>query len=141
MIPIRIAGATNKLGEPENWDSTVHGKCNPLVIRRTDDGVFESAWEPTPVELAALNDGGSVVLSVVGGQPPVKLSVEPHPSLPAGRKRASLPVLWTGSMWPANAPPFPVEILQERDDRLVILTDDGQIWDVHKDIVSREVLR
>ena len=35
-----------------------------------------SAWEPTPAELAVLVAGGHVVLSVVGGQPPVSLDVE-----------------------------------------------------------------
>ena len=31
----------------------------------------ESAWEPTPDELALLNAGGTVVLRIIGWQPPV----------------------------------------------------------------------
>ena len=36
----------------------------------------QSAWEPTPRELAILNAGGSVILSIIGGQPPVMLGAE-----------------------------------------------------------------
>jgi hypothetical protein len=43
----------------------------------TRNPFYESAWEPTPEELAHLNAGGSVILRVLGGQPPVALYVEP----------------------------------------------------------------
>lgn len=76
MIPRRITNATHKLGAPQNWDAHQHGKCVDLWVRERSDGVFETAWEPTPAELATLNAGGSVVLRVAGGQPAVAIDVE-----------------------------------------------------------------
>lgn len=80
MIPRRIVGSTHALGAPEAWKVETHGICSTLHVRcEYDRGLMtvQSAWEPTPDELAALNAGGSVVLSIVGGMPPVMLSVEP----------------------------------------------------------------
>ena len=77
MIPMRITGATHYLGAPKGWEPDKDGKCCHLAVRVVDGNVWESAWEPTPAELAALNAGGSVLLRVVGGQPPVMLLVEP----------------------------------------------------------------
>ena len=76
MIPRRIAGATHHLGAPQSWDEATQGPCRRLHVRVSPEGICESAWEPTPAELAALNAGASIILSVVGGQPPVMLSVE-----------------------------------------------------------------
>lgn len=80
MIARRIMDATHRLAAPKGWDTANHGKCIDLSVRAEPDGVFASAWEPTPDELELLNAGGSVVLRVVGGQPPVALSVETPPS-------------------------------------------------------------
>lgn len=77
MIPVRIAGTTHTMKAPKNWDEQKDGKCVDLHVR-VEDGCCLSAWEPTPAELEMLNRGGKVVLSVVGGQPPVWLSVEPN---------------------------------------------------------------
>jgi hypothetical protein len=64
----------------------VQEKDGPLLnrvavrIRRGPAGEVafaETAWEPTPDELAALNAGGSIILTVQGGQPMIRLSVEP----------------------------------------------------------------
>lgn len=81
MITRRIAGATNYLGAPPGWTPEKDGKCGYLAVRvsgnpRQGDGWCESAWEPTPDELAMLNAGGSVILRVIGWQPPVALYVE-----------------------------------------------------------------
>jgi hypothetical protein len=81
MIPMRIAGATHYLGAPKGWEPEKDGPCCHLAVRVVDGNVWESAWEPTPAELAALNAGGSVLLRVVGGQPPVMLLVEPAAEL------------------------------------------------------------
>jgi hypothetical protein len=75
MIPRRIANATHYLGAPKGWNPETDGACGHLAVRVVGN-VWESAWEPTPAELAALNAGGSVILRVVGGQPPVMLLVE-----------------------------------------------------------------
>ncbi len=76
MIPKRIADATHFLGAPKNWRPEANGQCSHLAVRVVEDNVWQSAWEPTPRELELLNAGGAVVLSIVGGQPPVALSVE-----------------------------------------------------------------
>ncbi len=76
MIPLRIMGATQNLGAPKGWDKDADGSCRSLAVRHVD-GVWQSAWEPTPQELELLAAGGVVVLSIVGGQPPVMLTVEP----------------------------------------------------------------
>ena len=76
MICLRIQGATHRLGAPKGWDDEKHGPCNALSVRLTEDGHFESAWEPTPEELRLLNAGQPVILSVVGGQPAVFLRVD-----------------------------------------------------------------
>jgi hypothetical protein len=77
MIAQRIAGATHVYGAPKGWKPEEHGECGQLTVRQSGDFV-ESAWEPTPAELAMLKAGGHVVLSVFGGQPPVTLRVEPR---------------------------------------------------------------
>jgi hypothetical protein len=76
MIPRMISGATHVLGAPAGWDHARDGHCGKLAIRAAE-GCCLSAWEPTPEELAILSAGGSVILQVVGGQPPVMLWAEP----------------------------------------------------------------
>lgn len=76
MIPKRIRNATHYLSAPREWECEKDGDCAHLAVRVVGD-VWESAWEPTPGELEMLNNGGSVVLCVKGGQPPVLLCVEP----------------------------------------------------------------
>ena len=78
MIPKRIPDATHYLGAPSGWQPEQDGNCVHLAVRQVGN-VCESLWEPTPAELAALIAGGSVMLRVVGGQPPVMLCVEPAP--------------------------------------------------------------
>lgn len=76
MIAVRIANATRELGPPRTWNERENGRCTRLVVRDVGESIVQSAWEPTPAELAALNAGGRVILSVWGGQPPVALNVE-----------------------------------------------------------------
>lgn len=81
MTPVRIADANLYFGAPKGWKPEDDGNCCHLAVRQIEN-VFQSAWEPTPGELELLNAGGKIVLSVVGGQPPVMLQVEPPPSIP-----------------------------------------------------------
>lgn len=81
MITRRISGANHYLGAPAGWKPAEDGECGHLAIRTQGDprrgqGWCESAWEPTEKELVALNAGGSVILRVVGWQPPVAMYVE-----------------------------------------------------------------
>lgn len=75
MKPVKIAGAHVRYVAPKSWDAEANGECDDLWVRKAD-GVCESAWRPSPLELQQLNAGASVVLTVFGGQPPVSLNVE-----------------------------------------------------------------
>ncbi|WEE76630.1 hypothetical protein LZ683_21155 [Comamonas testosteroni] len=67
------------LGAPAGWDQKTL-PCNALPVTHIDwDGVpaVVSFWMPTPEEVAAINAGRPVMLSVVGNtMPPVALMVE-----------------------------------------------------------------
>lgn len=78
MKPIRHPSNTRTLAAPEGWDEDL--KVESLGIT---DQILEgvpcvwSFWRPDAQELAALNAGGAVVLSVVGRtMPPALLMVE-----------------------------------------------------------------
>jgi hypothetical protein len=87
MIIKRIEGATRVLGKSQGYlglplrdetiSTTVDGPATPCMV---------TAWEPTPDELARLNDGASVLLYVIGkAHPPVMVEVgPPHTSEGAG---------------------------------------------------------
>jgi hypothetical protein len=79
MIPRRITGANVEMKPPAGWDQDAVN-CASLWVRASQhEGqlIVESAWEPTAEELAMLNAGGSVVLKVFGGQPPVWIKAAP----------------------------------------------------------------
>lgn len=75
MIPLRIENATVIMRGPAGTDVR---DLHVAVI----DGCCVSRWEPTPDELATLQAGGSVELWVMGQQPPVMLTVQPHVEAP-----------------------------------------------------------
>lgn len=71
---VNFKGANLQLGKPRDWDDATQGECGTLPVLRDDAG-FVSCWRPTPDELAMLNDGGVVTLTVIGeGHPPVSLA-------------------------------------------------------------------
>lgn len=81
MIPKRIDGATRYLGAPVGWEPEKSGECSHLAIVDTfiNDGqpVMLSAWEPTPAEIEAINEGLPVYLQVCGtAHPPVNVFVD-----------------------------------------------------------------
>jgi hypothetical protein len=105
MKPVVIEGANANPGAPKNWDPERDGTCGTLPIRVTSSNLVgeeyigmpkangsrvvkcESAWQPHPHELEALNAGAHIVLTVHGWQVPVSLRVEaaaPESQLPAG---------------------------------------------------------
>jgi hypothetical protein len=80
MMPIRIAGATHAFGKPDNWDEAKRGPVRVLMVRVEEarsGREFVSAWKPTLEEIQCLQDGGHILLTVCGHQPPVALHVEP----------------------------------------------------------------
>lgn len=83
MISVKPQGVTNRFHPPKNWNPDEHGKCNDLLVRIGEyNGLVEcvSAWRPDAEELTKLLHGGIVELSVIGNQPPVKLTVIDRPS-------------------------------------------------------------
>jgi hypothetical protein len=77
MKAIHFAEANLCLKAPENWDEEKNGKCEDLFVR-LQDGMITSIWVPTPEELAVLNAGGGVALTVHSqSQPPVSLWTVP----------------------------------------------------------------
>lgn len=76
MLPLRISNATRILAETQDeyyalaiLDEVVDG--NPQMT---------SVWEPTPKELADLNAGGAVRLTILGtGHPPVMITTQGPP--------------------------------------------------------------
>lgn len=85
MEPVQFAGQTKVLGAPEG---SPPGECAGLAVRMafidTSAGVcLQSFWKPSLEELAALNAGAHVRLTVHGlGHPPVWLDVERVQELP-----------------------------------------------------------
>jgi hypothetical protein len=76
MIIGMISGVTRVIGKSQGYlglplrDVTINCSVNGL------SPAMETAWEPTPDELARLNAGAPVILRVLGQQhPPVSLDV------------------------------------------------------------------
>lgn len=72
--------SNNKVfGAPNGWDQT-RVPCGALPVTLDAEAgvpVIRSFWKPDALELAALNAGNSVVLTILGsGMPPVCLGVE-----------------------------------------------------------------
>ncbi len=81
MIMGRIRGATRVLGKPAKWDETNPDQdCSALAIvdisPEQGGPQMVSAWFPTPDEMALLQAGQPVYLSIFGTvHPPVALWV------------------------------------------------------------------
>ena len=78
MLSLRIEGSV-AVAESQDEYKTLH-----VRFSRFDDGtpVMETAWEPTPNELAVLVAGGSIRLMILGTQhPPILLGVAAAPSV------------------------------------------------------------
>ena len=75
MTPHFFNGVNSALGAPEDWDEASHGICDVLPVFRHLNGTNESRWRVGWRELFSLAFGGSVRLTIFGGQPPVALGV------------------------------------------------------------------
>lgn len=73
MFSTRFVEANLTLKAPEDWDVEANGPCEDLHVY-AKDGTITSVWKPTPEELAELNAGGGVALTIYGrSMPPVAL--------------------------------------------------------------------
>lgn len=75
MKPIHFEGQQAVLGAPSDWNAAEHGPCDGLPIVRVGELVV-SYWKPTWRERMQIAFGGKVQMTVVGGQPPIDLSVD-----------------------------------------------------------------
>ena len=76
MLPLRISNATRILAESQEEYFAL------AILDEEVDGVnhMTSVWEPTPKELAQLNAGGAVRLTILGRvHPPVMITTQPAP--------------------------------------------------------------
>jgi hypothetical protein len=76
-LPLAITGTTRRMAENQDEYFTLHIRDEVM------DGVpvMTSAWEFTPGELALLNAGGKLHLTIVGyAHPPVMLKVHSRES-------------------------------------------------------------
>lgn len=84
MMPGRIQGATRNLGAPANWVDDMSGPCAHLpIVDKVEGGLpwMTSAWFPSPDELAAMNAGCAVLLTIQGViHPVVSMGVSVPPS-------------------------------------------------------------
>lgn len=82
MNPTKISGANLALTAPSSWDAEKLGvECETLHVRRSvvvGAPCLQSAWLPTPEEIAAIVAGRPITLTVWSFEhPPVSLHIEP----------------------------------------------------------------
>lgn len=78
----RIQGCTRVIGRSQGYYGL---PLRDIIINDTVTGpetpAMETAWLPTPEELAALNAGAPIILRVVGtGHPPVMIYTDDVPA-------------------------------------------------------------
>lgn len=83
MIPKQHPSNNHVFGAPGGWDQDkLPCSALPVTLGPTDEGGWAgimSYWKPTDEELAVLNAGGLVKLTVLGRQHPVvSLGVDSH---------------------------------------------------------------
>lgn len=87
MKPVEFQGQTDILGPPKGWDNSgdiTQVGYLPVQIF-VDDGLpfYVSFWRPSEEDLAALNDGAHIRLSVISRTlPPVCVSIEKVEEMP-----------------------------------------------------------
>ena len=81
MMIAMIAGATRVLGQSQGYlGLPVRDQIEHCVATGRDVPSMTTAWTPTPEELAALNAGASVHVTLQGtGHPPIYVSVGEAP--------------------------------------------------------------
>lgn len=85
MKSIRPEDSNLTLAPPADWNAERDGPCETLYgVRSVDDFknvINQTLWEPTEEELAALNAGARIVLTIWGvPHPPVAIDVsQPAP--------------------------------------------------------------
>jgi hypothetical protein len=73
MRSIRLEGGKD-YGKPVDWDDEKDGPCGSLSVV-VEGSAHVSVWCPTLAEREQIRNGANIALSVIGGQPPVMLTV------------------------------------------------------------------
>lgn len=95
---------------------------------------FEAIEDCTPEYLEAADHVLAAKVKKLLG-PASKTVREPAPAV----ETVTIPVLWSGTMDPVDGNRFEVQVLAEwHDDKLILLTDDGQVWCMPKAVVRRK---
>ncbi len=75
MDSVKFSQANRRFLPPDGWNEEVDGPCGDLWAYQ-DDNSISSVWKPNAEELAALNDGGAIILTIIqSSQPPVSMRV------------------------------------------------------------------
>lgn len=85
MEDVKITGRNViAYGQPVDWDEAKHGPCRTLLVHKIkSDGLdfVSSFWQPSQEELAMLNAGAAVCVSLVTPvQPPIMVMVMELPN-------------------------------------------------------------
>lgn len=82
MIARMIAGCHRVCGKSQGFLGLPIRDVVELCTVQGHVHAMQTAWEPTPAELAALNKGGSVLITLQGTTPaPMRVEVEEAPSV------------------------------------------------------------
>lgn len=77
MLSLRIKGTTREIGKSQGYLGLCVRDTHLPVQGKGVQPVMQTLWEPTPAELAALNNGAHIMLTILGTQhPPIMLTVE-----------------------------------------------------------------
>lgn len=74
MIPVDFKGANAKYVKPDDGSEELMAGCPDLHVWRKGE-ITVSKWRLTMEERLALAKGGVVVLTIIGEQPPVMLTI------------------------------------------------------------------
>lgn len=73
MLSLAIQGTTRRIGKSQGY----LGLCVKDFAYQDGSPAMQTAWEPTPDEIARIVAGQPIILTILGtGHPPVKLEVE-----------------------------------------------------------------
>lgn len=78
-----IAGHTRIIGKSQGYlGLPIRDITTECTVNGPETPAMETAWLPTPAEIAAINAGASIILRILGtGHPPVMLYVGEEPTV------------------------------------------------------------
>lgn len=79
----RIAGHTRIIGKSQGYlGLPIRDITTECTVNGAETPAMETAWLPTPAEIAAINAGAPIILRILGtGHPPVMIYVGEEPTV------------------------------------------------------------